>query len=137
MKQVLTGLSGKPHAQEYQKVRFGNIGSHAHCLQAMSQHVLATRVDDYAFSTPDWYRATSTANRQKLLKLSENAEGALQAYNDFPLSDARFQSFSSYLHEQAKKRLNELLGRRQNDVDPDTVWAFSPPALLASWTPAP
>lgn len=137
MKQVLSGLSGKPHALEYQKVRFGNIGSHAHCLQAMSQHVLATRVDDYAFSTPDWYRATSTANRQKLLKLSENAEGALQAYNDFPLSDARFQSFSSYLHEQAKKRLNELLGRRQNDVDPDTVWAFSPPALLASWTPAP
>lgn len=135
MKQVLIGLSFKPHAQEYKEIRFGNIGSHANCLKAMSAHVLATRIDDYAFSTPDWYRSTSTANRRKLLKLSEDAEGALHTYNDFPLSDARFPSFSSYLHEQAKKRLNELLGRRQNDVDPDTVWAFSPTALLGSTPP--
>nr|WP_155581916.1 membrane-targeted effector domain-containing toxin [Pseudomonas spelaei] len=135
MKQVLIGLSFKPHAQEYKEIRFDNIGSHANCLKAMSAHVLATRIDDYDFSTPGWYRSTSTANRQKLLKLSEDAEGALHTYNDFPLSDARFPSFSSYLHEQAKKRLNELLGRRQNDVDPDTVWAFSPAALLGSTPP--
>ena len=137
MKQVLTGLSFKPHAEEYKEVRFGNIGNHAHCLKAMSAHVLATRVDDYAFSTPDWYRSTSNANRQKLLKLADDAEGALHAYNVFALSDAHFPSFPDFLHEQAKKRLNELLGRHQNDVDPDTVWAFSPPALLGAWTPKP
>lgn len=137
MKQVLTGLSFKPHAQEYKEVRFGNIGSHANCLKAMSAHVLATQVDDYAFGTPHWYRSTSTANRQKLLKLSNDADGALRTYNDFPLSEAHFPSFPNYLHEQAKKRLNELLGRRQNDVDPNTVWAFSPPSLIGSWTPQP
>lgn len=137
MKRVLTGLSFKPPAQEYTVVRFGNIGSHADCLKAMSANVLATRVDDYGFSTPEWFRSTSTANRQKLLKLSKDADGAVQVYHDFPLSDARFPSFSSYLHEQAKKRLNAVLGRSQNDVDPDTVWAFSPPALIGAWTPAP
>ena len=137
MKQVLTGLSFKFHAREYTQIRFGNIGKHADCLQAMSAHVLATRVDDYEFGTPNWYRSTSVDNRQKLLKLAQDSEGALQAYNDFPLSDAHVPNFSTYVHERARKRLNELLGRRQNDIDPDTVWAFSPPALLASWTPTP
>ncbi|QJI27512.1 toxin [Pseudomonas sp. ADAK18] len=137
MKQVLNGLSFKFHTQENKEIRFGNSGSHADCLKAMSAHVLATRVDDYEFSTPNWYRSTSTENRQTLLKLAEDTDGALHAYSEYPLSDARFPSFTRYLHEQAKKRLNELLGRRQNDVDPDTVWALSPPALIGSLTSPP
>ncbi|AIG05037.1 type III effector HopAC1 [Pseudomonas fluorescens] len=137
MKRVLTGLSFKFHDQEYKEISFGNIGSHAQCLQAMSAHVLATRLDDYEFSTPSWYRSTSTDNRQTLLKLAEDSEGALFTYNEFPLSDAQFPRFTDYLHEQAKKSLNQLLGRQQNDIDPDTVWAFSPPALLGSQTPPP
>ncbi|CAM3147169.1 hypothetical protein SAMN04490207_2436 [Pseudomonas gessardii] len=130
MKRVLSGLSFKFHDEEYKEIRFGNIGSHADCLKAMSAHVLATRIDDYEFSTPSWYRSTSADNRQNLMKLTEDSEGALYTYNDFPLSDAQFPSFTHYLHEQAKKRLNQLLGRSQNDIDPDTVWAFSPPALI-------
>lgn len=137
MKRVLTGLSFKFHDQEYKEIGFGNIGSHATCLKAMSAHVLATRIDDYEFSTPSWYRSASVDNRQKLLKLAEDGEGALLTYNEFPLSDAQFPSFTHYLHDQAKKRLNDLLGRPRNDVDPDTVWAFSPPSLLGSLTPPP
>ncbi len=137
MKRVLTGLSFKPHAQEYKEISFGHIGSHAACLKAMAAHVLATRVDDYEFSTPNWFRSTSIDTRQKLLKLVEDSEGALLTYNEFALSDTQFQSFNDYLHEQAKQRLNRLLRRSGNDVDPDTVWAFSPPALIGSSTPAP
>jgi len=137
MKRVLSGLSFKVQDREYQEISFGNVGSHADCLKAMSAHVLASRVDDYEFSTPNWYRSTHADNRRKLLKLAEDSEGALLTYQDFPLSDAQFPSFADYLHEQAKKRLNLLLGRPQNDVDPDTVWAFSPPALLGSLTPPP
>lgn len=137
MKRVLTGLSYKFHDQEYKEISFDNIGSHATCLKAMSAHVLATRIDDYEFSTPGWYRSTSAENRQKLLKLAEHSQGALLTYNEFPLSDAQFPSFTDYLHAQAKKRLNELLGRARNDIDPDTVWAFSPPSLLGSRTPPP
>lgn len=102
MKRVLTGLSFKAHAQEYKEITFSNIDSHANCLKAMSSHVLATRLDDYEFSTPNWYRSTCAENRRKLLKLSEDAEGMLRTYNDHPLSDARVPSFSSYLHERAK-----------------------------------
>ncbi|NMY05120.1 membrane-targeted effector domain-containing toxin [Pseudomonas sp. WS 5059] len=137
MKQVLSGLSFKFHDQEYQEIGFGNIGSHAMCLKAMSAHVLATRIDDYEFGTPSWYRSASVDNRQKLLKLAEDSEGALLTYNEHPLSDARFPSFTHYLHEQARKSLNDLLDRPQNDVDPDTVWAFSPPSLLGALTPPP
>ncbi|TWC62305.1 hypothetical protein FBY10_11758 [Pseudomonas sp. SJZ103] len=137
MKRVLSGLSFKVQDREYTAISFGNVGSHADCLKAMSAHVLATRLDDYAFSTPTWYRAAHPDTRRKLLKLAEDSEGALLTYQDFPLSDAQFPSFADYLHEQAKKRLNLLLARPQNDVDPDTVWAFSPPALLGSLTPAP
>lgn len=121
MQQVLTGLSFKHHDQEYKKISFGNIGSHAACLKSMAAHVLATRVDDYEFSTPNWFRSTSIDTRQKLLKLVEDSEGALLTYNEFPLSDTQFPSFTDYLHEQAKQRLNLLLGRRSKDVDPDTV----------------
>ncbi|SEM32862.1 hypothetical protein SAMN04487857_101167 [Pseudomonas sp. ok272] len=137
MKQVLNGLSFKPLAQEYNEVVFGNTGSHADCLKAMAAHVLATRVDDYEFCTPGWYRSASVDTRQRLLKLADDAEGALHTYNDFPLSDARFPPFNAYLHEQAKSTLNQLLGRPQNDVDPDTVWAYSPPSLIGAWTPPP
>lgn len=137
MKLVLTGLSIEPRAHDYKEISFGHIGSHAACLKAMAEHVLATRVDDYEFSTPNWFRSTSIDTRQKLLKLVDDSEGALLTYNEFPLSDAKFQSFNDYLHEQAKQRLNLLLGRRGNDVDPDTVWAFSPPALIGSSTPEP
>ncbi|AZF49474.1 membrane-targeted effector domain-containing toxin [Pseudomonas sp. R2-7-07] len=137
MKRVLSGLSFKPHAQEYNEVAFNNIGSHADCLKAMSAHVLATRIDDYALGTPNWFRSTSTDNRRKLLQLAEDSRHALRIYNDLPLSEARYPSFSDYLHEQAKKKLNELLGRRQNDVDPDTVWAYSPAAVLGKLTPPP
>jgi len=135
MKRVLSGLSFKPHDLEYKEISFANIGSYASCLKAMSAHVLATRIDDYEFSTPNWYRSTSIDNRQTLLKLAEDGEGVWHTYNDHPLSDAHFPSFSDYLHEQAKKRLNELLGRRQNDVDPDTVWALSPPVLFGTTPP--
>jgi hypothetical protein len=137
MTHVLTNMSIEPGAHESIEISFGHIGSHAACLKAMAAHVLATRVDDYEFSTPNWFRSTSIDTRQKLLKLVEDGEGALLTYNEFPLSDAKFPSFNDYLHEQARQRLNLLLGRRGNDVDPDTVWAFSPPALIGSSTPAP
>ncbi len=137
MTQVLAGLSFKFHAREHQEISFGNAGSHANCLKAMAAHVLATRVDDYEFSTPNWYRSTSADNRQKLLTLTDDSEGALLSYHNLPLSDAQFPSFTEYLHEQAKKSLNALLGHRRTEVDPNTVWAISPPALLGSLTPPP
>ncbi|WP_454564498.1 membrane-targeted effector domain-containing toxin [Pseudomonas sp. AIG] len=137
LRHVLAGLSFKPEALEHQKVTFDHIGSHPACLRAMAEHVLATRIDDYDFSTPLWYRSTSTANRRKLTTLSEDAEGALRAFNRHALSGSRFPAFDDYVHEQAKISLNRLLKRPANDVDPDTVWAFAPTALVRSWTPKP
>jgi len=137
MKQVLTGLSFKPHAQEYAEITFSPADSQRQCLTSMAEHVLTTRTDDYDFGTPAWYRSTTEAIRRKLLTLAEDAEGALRAYTDEPLSLSTFPSFTTYLHEQAKRQLNQLLGRSGNDVDPDTVWAYSPPSLVGTWTPPP
>ncbi len=43
--------------------------------------------------------------------------------------------FEGYLHDQAKLSLNRLLGRRQNDVDPDTVFAYAPKPLVGAAPP--
>ena len=137
MKQVLNSLSFKPQALEHQEVTFGPSCSHADCLKDMANHVLATRVDDYEFSTPGWYRSAPVGTRRKLTKLAEDAEGGLRTYNDFPLSEANVPRFTDYLHEQAKKSLNALLGHPRNEVDPDTVLAYSPPSLIGTSTPAP
>lgn len=137
MKQVLSGLSYRFHAQEHQEISFGQATSHAECLKAMATHVLATRLDDDEFATPDWYRSAPQATRRTLMQLADDTEGGLRTYNAHPLSEAHVPSFTTYLHEQARTRLNGLLGRARNDVDPDTVWAYSPPALIGSSTPAP
>ena len=137
MQQVLSGLSYMFHAQEYREISFGHAGSHAECLKAMATHVLATRLDDDEFNTPGWYRSAPQATRRTLMKLADDTEGGLRAYSEYPLSEARVPSFTTYLHEQARKRLNGLLGRPLNDVDPDSVWAYSPASLVGSSTPAP
>lgn len=137
MQKLLSGLSFKPEAEEYSKLTFANTGPHSDCLRAMTVHVLATRTDDYDFSTPLWYRSTSTANRRKLSTLAEEAEGTLQAFNAHTLSGSGFPPFDTYVHEQAKKALNALLKRPANDVDPDTVWAYSQTSVVPSWTAAP
>ncbi|WP_122610745.1 membrane-targeted effector domain-containing toxin [Pseudomonas viridiflava] len=137
LRKVLSGLSFKPEAAEHQKVTFDHLGNHLDCLKAMAEHVLATRIDDYDFSTPVWYRSTTAANRRQLTTLSDDAEGALLAFNQHPLSGGRFQTFDAYVHEQAKLSLNRLLKRAANDVDPDTVWAYSPKSIVPSWTPKP
>lgn len=132
MKQVLSGLSYKFHAQEHREISFGHAGSHADCLKAMATHVLATRLDDDEFSTPAWFRAAPLTTRRTLMKLADDTKGGLRAYNDYSLSEAQVPGFSAYLHEQARARLNELLGRPRNDVDPDTVWAYSPGSAKAA-----
>jgi hypothetical protein len=137
LRKVLAGLSFKPDALEHQKVTFGHTGNHVDCLQAMAEHVLATRIDDYDFSTPTWYRSTTAANRRALSTFTEDAEGALRAFNQHHLSGSRFPAFNDYVHEQAKISLNRLLKRPANDVDPDTVWAYSPTSIVRSSTPKP
>ncbi|SDS48003.1 membrane-targeted effector domain-containing toxin [Pseudomonas prosekii] len=137
MRQFLAGLNFKAADHEYQEVALNYVGSHSDGLKAMAEHVLATRVDDHEFTTPLWYRSASAAQRKKLTTHTEEAEGMLRGFNDHASSQSRFPSFETYLHEQAKKRLNELLQRPANDVDPDTVWAFSPPAIVGNWTPPP
>lgn len=137
MQKLLSGLGFKPEDEEYKKLNFSNIGLHSDCLRAMTEHVLATRTDDYDFGTPLWYRSTTAANRRTLSTLAEEAEGTLQAFNERALSGSSFPTFDAYAHEQAKKALNTLLKRPANDVDPDTVWAYSQPSVVPSWTPAP
>lgn len=134
---VLEGLSFKPADREFQKITLNLAASHQDCLRSMAEHVLRTRVDDYEFSTPGWYRSASAEARRKLVTLNENIENTLHTYDRQAFSERNFQSFSSYVHEQARKRLNQLLGRRRNDVDPDTVWAYSPAGLIGAWTPPP
>lgn len=137
LRKVLAGLSFKPDALEHQKVTFGHTGNHVDCLQAMAEHVMAARIDDYDFSTPTWYRSTTAANRRTLSTFTEDAEGALRAFNTHPLSGSRFPAFNDFLHEQAKISLNRLLKRPANDVDPDTVWAYSPTSIVRTSTPKP
>ncbi|WP_285409073.1 membrane-targeted effector domain-containing toxin [Pseudomonas sp. FR229a] len=137
LRKVLAGLSFRPEAMEHQKVTFEHCGDHLVCLKAMAVHMLATRVDDYDFSTPLWYRSTTAADRRQLSTLSEEAEGALRGFNQHALSGSQFPAFDDYVHQQAKISLNRLLKRSANDVDPDTVWAYAPMSIVPSLTPKP
>lgn len=135
MGDFLRGISLRPDAAEHEEVTFGKPCSHTDCLDAMAAHRLSVQLDDYEFSSPAWYRAASEADRMRLASLADNAAGALRIYDARPDAEANFPSFKRYLHEKAKTSLNKLLGREQNDVDPDSVFAYSPKPLIG--TPAP
>ncbi|TFY88687.1 membrane-targeted effector domain-containing toxin [Pseudomonas kairouanensis] len=136
MRDFLLGISLRPDANEHLEVTFGPPCTYTDCLEAMASHRLAMLQDDYAFSSPAWYRAASMPDRMRLASLADNAAGALRIYNARPDAEARVPSFEEYLHQQAKLSLNRLLGRRQNDVDPDTVFAYAPTPLFSA-PPAP
>ncbi|MDQ0741368.1 membrane-targeted effector domain-containing toxin [Pseudomonas sp. W4I3] len=126
----LAGLGFKPDMKEHEEVTFGPLCAHAVCLDAMVVHSQNAAMDDYEHSTPLWYRSAPAADRARLTSLSEDAVGALRVYNARPDSEANFITFNAYLHEQATLSLNRLLGRRQNYIDPDTVYVTAPWPLL-------
>jgi hypothetical protein len=132
----LVGLGFKPYAQEHEEVTFGPLCAHTVCLDAMVEHSQSAAVDDYEYSTPLWYRSASAADRTRLTSLGEDAAAALSVYNARPDSEANLVSFTAFVHEQAKLSLNRLLGRSQNDIDPDTVYVSAPWPLLGGM-PAP
>ena len=132
MRDFLRGISLRPDAQEYLEVTFGQPCSHTDCLDAMAAHRLAVQLDDYQFSSPAWYRAASAADRMRLASLADDAAGALRTYNARPDAEANFPPFERFLYEKAKLSLNTLLGRRQNDVDPDSVIVYSSKPLLGA-----
>lgn len=130
MRTFLAGLGFKPDAKEHEEVTFGPVCSHTVCLDAMVVHAQSAALDDYEYSTPLWYRSAQAADRTRLTSLAEDAAGALRTYNALPDSEANFITFDAYLHDKAKLSLNTLLGRPQNDVDPDTVYVSAPWPLL-------
>jgi hypothetical protein len=131
MAMFLDALGFKPEAQEYLEVTFGKACNHADCLDAMSAHLLAALQDDYQHGTPLWYRSALDVERTRLCTLAEDAAGTLERYDARPDSEARFSSFDAFVHTRARLRLNALLGRAQNDVDPDSVFAYSPKPLIS------
>lgn len=132
----LAGLGFKPDAQEHMEVTFGPLCSHTVCLDAMAVHSQSAAQDDYEYATPLWYRSASAADRARLTRLGEDAAGALRVYNARPDSEANFIAFNTYVHQQATLSLNTLLGRSQNDIDPDTLYITAPWPLLGG-KPAP
>ncbi|HEX4547563.1 membrane-targeted effector domain-containing toxin [Pseudomonas sp.] len=137
MRKMLSGLGFKPADREHEKVTFEDLGTYSNSLHKMAEHLLATQVDNYDYSTPLWYRSASAAERRQLSTLSVEAEGLTQVYHAHPLSEKRLPTFDAYLHAQARESLNRLLGRPANDVDPDTVWALPPRHIIGSWTAPP
>lgn len=136
MQKFLHGISLKPPEQEYKEVTFGRSCSHADCLDVFAAHLLSVQQDDYEYGAPAWLRACTTSERRRLASLAQDALGAREHYNARADSPAQFPTFEAYLHEKAKLSLNTLLGRRQNDIDPDTVFASHPTPLIGQ-TPAP
>ena len=126
----LAGLGLRPDANEHEEVTFGPLCSHTVCLDAMVVHSHSAAQDDYEYSTALWYRQASTADRTRLTSLGEDAQGALRTYNAAPDSEANFIAFNAFVHDKAKLSLNTLLGRSQNDIDPDTVYVSAPWPLL-------
>ncbi|NVZ72411.1 membrane-targeted effector domain-containing toxin [Pseudomonas costantinii] len=136
MELFLTSLTFKPDAGEHLEVTFGTPCNYTQCLDAMVGHLLDGQlVDDYEHGTPSWYRSASSADRTRMTTLSADAAGALDTYNARPDAEANFPSFEAFLHDKAKLSLNALLSRPQNDIDPDSIFAYSPKPLLGAASP--
>ncbi len=133
MAAFLKRLGFKPADQEHAEVTFGPSCAHTDCLDAMVVHLLdAERVDDYQHGTPPWYRSATAPDRARLTRLTEDTAGALHTYNQRPDAEANLTTFTDYVHTHARLSLNALLGRKQKDVDPDSVFAYSPKPLLGT-----
>ncbi|KAF2411008.1 C-terminal region of Pasteurella multocida toxin residues 569-1285 [Pseudomonas antarctica] len=130
MATFLAGLGLRPDAQEHEEVTFGSLCAYTVCLDAMVAHAQSVALDDYEYTTPLWYRSAQVADRTRLTSLGEDAAGALRTYNARPDSEANFITFDAFVQEKAKLSLNTLLGRSQNDIDPDTVYVSAPWPLL-------
>lgn len=135
MREFMQGITLRPDAREHLDVTFGKPCSHSDCLDAMAAHRLAVQLDDYEQSSPAWYRAASAADRARLATLGDDAAGALRTYNARPDAEINFPTFERYLHEKARLSLNRLLGRPLNDIDPDSVFAYSPKPLVGASAP--
>ncbi|WP_338724117.1 membrane-targeted effector domain-containing toxin [Pseudomonas tolaasii] len=136
MRDFLRSISLRPDANEHLEVTFGKPCTYADCLEAIAAHQLTTQLDDYEFSSPAWYRTASVNDRSRLASLADDAAGALRIYNARPDAESSVPAFERYLHDQARLSLNRLLGRQQNDIDPDTVFAYAPrPLVGAAATP--
>ncbi|MGY2373839.1 membrane-targeted effector domain-containing toxin [Pseudomonas sp. SDO524_S393] len=136
MHDFLRSISRRPDANEHLEVTFGKPSAYTDCLEAITAHRLAILLDDYEFSSPAWYRRASVNDRSRLASLADDAAGALRVYNARPDAESSVPTFERYLHEQARLSLNRLLGRQQNDIDPDTVFAYAPKPLIGAG-PAP
>ena len=131
MQTFLKRLGFKPAGEEHTEVTFGPSCTHAACLDAMVMHLLdGELVDDYEHGTPLWYRSAAASDINRLTSLSEDAAGALHTYNQRPDAEANLTTFNEYLHAHARLSLNALLGRAAKDVDPDSVFAYSPKPLV-------
>lgn len=130
MATFLSRLGFKPDAKEHEEVTFGPLCTHTACLDAMVTHAQSAAQDDYEYSTPLWYRSAPASDRTRLTSYAEDAAGAMSTYDARPDAEANFITFDAFVHQQAKLSLNALLGRRQNDVDPDTLYVSAPWPLL-------
>ena len=137
LRTFMAGVGFIPAQQEYRHVTFSVASAQVDCLKALRARLLEVQTDDYNWGTPAWYRSAPEAQRRQLTELAEHAEGAADTFAQNPLSDAQFPAFERFLHAQAKKQLNALLGRqRQNDIDPDTVWVHYSKDVPALTRPA-
>lgn len=96
--------------------------------QFVRQHVRVAAANQ-AQRTPDWLLQASPAQRQELLALEEAMAGATQNFEAKPPTKA--QDFEAYVHQQASKKISELLGVAEGSVDPDQVIITSEREVLS------
>lgn len=100
-------------------VQFHDLPDFNTALDTGVQEQIRVALSEQAQHTPQWYLHASAQQRQQLVALEDQAEGALHIYQARP--DTRVQPFEAYVHERASQQISSLLNVPNGSVDPDQI----------------
>ncbi|WNW13076.1 membrane-targeted effector domain-containing toxin [Pseudomonas sp. DTU_2021_1001937_2_SI_NGA_ILE_001] len=98
-------------------------------LYAMSTAQVRVRLAEQQQHTPDWYLRASPEQRQALLAHEEAIEGLTRQYRALP--HTQLPEYEHFVHQQASRKINALLGLPEGTVDPDQIIVSSPRETLS------
>ncbi|MFJ9990718.1 dermonecrotic toxin domain-containing protein [Pseudomonas putida] len=114
----------KPYKEFMTLVRFtGQEG-----VSALTHNRIEVAEANTAAREPAWLQAASASQRGQLTRLEDQVQAAMQQYAK--AGHAQLPDFEAYVHAQAKDKLRQLLGRRDDSVDPNSVLIKSPRETL-------
>ncbi len=128
LKDQLHDLSEKPAPTE-DWISYATLPDYNSGLRALVSARVEVMLSEQRLHTPDWFLRASAEQRQKMVALEEAIVAAGDAYQAAP--HTQVTDFNTYVHQNARRRINALLGLPPDTVDPDRIIIHTPRETLS------